>query len=108
MKQQVEEGSMVRLTRWMVKTYMPGCSIYKSRPSMKGVVRRSKEEIRAEQLTLVDILAPVESFEPPTPSVEVIAQARESLQSAPLSPIPGAVTPVMPSGINPYVKEDKI
>ena len=25
------EGSMVQLTRWMVKRYMPGCSIYKTR-----------------------------------------------------------------------------
>jgi hypothetical protein len=35
MKKKPAEGTMVGLTRWMVKTWMPGCSIYKTRDIKK-------------------------------------------------------------------------
>ena len=43
MKNEIVEGNMMKLTRWMVKRYFPGCSIYKTRPPVAG--RKHKRKV---------------------------------------------------------------
>jgi hypothetical protein len=82
-KTAVSEGSMVQLTRWMVGRWMPGCSIYKTRPAGKVGAKRNKRDGTLVDVGDVQLPLPLESevlddLYPPVRS-QGMMQAPESL-----------------------------